>query len=148
MTLIERIKLDREAGTAGPWTEMHDHPDPATAASLANIRSEANECGYAADIAHVFGCDHTHDGRQEQKHNARRIARVPEMEEALMAAVEALTPSGATKACYIGEFSHAVTITDENGDEEHMEVVIPWTTIKEIMAAIRLRAGLPEGSND
>lgn len=88
MTLIEQIKADREAGTKGPWTEMHDHPDPATAASLANIRSEANECGYAADIAHVFGCDYIFDGRQEQKHNARRIARVPDMEEALLAAEE------------------------------------------------------------
>jgi hypothetical protein len=54
---------------------------------------------------------------------------------------EALTPSAATKAAYIGEFSFSI---DEQGDDQMCEVTrkvdVPWTTIKEIMAAIRERA--------
>ena len=52
---------------------------------------------------------------------------------------EALTPSGDTKAAYIGEFSFPITLY--LGDEEDTRYVdVPWTTIKEIMAAIRTRA--------
>ena len=55
---------------------------------------------------------------------------------------EALTPSGDTKAAYIGEFSIAFPLRDEDGDEYTMSINIPWTIIKEIMAAIRARAAL------
>ncbi len=55
--------------------------------------------------------------------------------------VEALTPSAATKAAYIGEFHFLI---DEQGEDAMCEVTrkvaVPWTTIKEIMAAIRERA--------
>jgi hypothetical protein len=53
---------------------------------------------------------------------------------------EALTPSGDTKAAYIGEFSFTVDFTDEDGEDTYMRVDVPWTTIKEIMVAIRTRA--------
>ena len=53
---------------------------------------------------------------------------------------EALTPSAATKAAYIGEFSFNVVDRDEDGDEIYRSVRVPWDTIKEIMAAIRARA--------
>ena len=56
--------------------------------------------------------------------------------------LEALTPSGDTKAAYIGEFSFSLTRIDGNGDEYSEKVYVPWTTIKEIMAAIRNRAAL------
>lgn len=52
----------------------------------------------------------------------------------------ALTPSGETKAAYIGEFKFDRSYTDENGDETSDEITVPWTTIKEIMAAISRRA--------
>jgi hypothetical protein len=62
--------------------------------------------------------------------------RVAELEEAL-------TPSGATKHAYIGEFHFTI---DEQDSEQMCEVsrkvTVPWTTIKEIMAAIRARAAL------
>lgn len=58
---------------------------------------------------------------------------------------EALTPSGDTKAAYMGEF--AFNIPDSHFDEESEEFVecsrkvyVPWDTIKEIMAAIRALA--------
>ena len=55
---------------------------------------------------------------------------------------EALDPSGSTKNCYIGEFSFTRELIDEDGDGVDEELVVPWTTIKEIMAAISARAAL------
>jgi hypothetical protein len=46
----------------------------------------------------------------------------------------ALTPSGTTKAAYIGEFKFKIS--------PRREVMVPWTTIKEIMAAIMANAAL------
>lgn len=61
---------------------------------------------------------------------------------------EALTPSGETKAAFIGEFSFAISTflpeADEEDDEIMVEttqqVTVPWTTVKEIMQAIRAYA--------
>lgn len=54
---------------------------------------------------------------------------------------EALTPSGSTKAAYIAEFSFSVSDgVDEDGNETSRRVIVPWDTVKEIMAAIRKRA--------
>ena len=57
---------------------------------------------------------------------------------------EAITPSGDTKAAYMGEFSFTIMQTeeDEDGDmvDRPVNVLVPWTTIKEIMAAIGARA--------
>jgi hypothetical protein len=57
---------------------------------------------------------------------------------------EALEPSGATKAAYMGEFKFPMTRWDEDEHGESVEstfdVPVPWTTIKEIMAAIKARA--------
>ena len=55
---------------------------------------------------------------------------------------EALTPSGATKAAYAGEFTFRVCIGYEDDMEIYDTITVPWTTIKEIMAAIRARAAL------
>lgn len=55
----------------------------------------------------------------------------------------ALTPSAETKAAYIGEFHFYI---DEQSDDAACEVsrkvAVPWTTIKEIMAAILARTTL------
>ena len=59
---------------------------------------------------------------------------------------EALTPSGGTKAAYIGEFSFAIDDCDEDGEECSRNVVVPWTTVKEIMAAIAARANRKEAA--
>jgi hypothetical protein len=55
---------------------------------------------------------------------------------------EALEPSAETKAAYIGEFSIPVHLTDDDGCGIVFQANIPWTTIKEIMAAIKARAAL------
>jgi hypothetical protein len=59
---------------------------------------------------------------------------------------EAMTPSADTKAAYIGEFSFNVEVWDPDGGEDgEGEAVlesktVPWTTVKEIMAAISAHA--------
>ena len=78
-----------------------------------------------------------------QKHTkADLAARIVELEAENARLREALTPSGDTKAAYICEFSMPSPLIDEHGDEVVLRLDIPWTTIKEIMAAIRARAAL------
>lgn len=55
---------------------------------------------------------------------------------------EAMTPSGDTKSAYMGEFSVRLPDVDEDGNEYTRSINVPWTTIKEIMAAIKARATL------
>lgn len=54
--------------------------------------------------------------------------------------IEALTPSGDTKAEYIGEFRFTTSFVNDDGDEEAVDVTVPWDTTKQIMKAIRERA--------
>lgn len=57
--------------------------------------------------------------------------------------IRALTPSAETKAAYIGEFSFTIEDTDDEwGLPITRHIDVPWTTIKEIMAAIRARANV------
>ena len=80
-------------------------------------------------------------GLEEKNETLRtKLGESEAREKALRAA---LTPSADTKAAYWGEFSMTVTMRLD-GEEEHRRVDIPWTSIKEIMAAIRVRA---EGSS-
>lgn len=56
---------------------------------------------------------------------------------------EALTPSGATKGAYHGEFTFETEDGVSNaGIERWRKVYVPWTTVKEIMKAISDRAAL------
>ena len=66
-----------------------------------------------------------------------------EAEAKLAMAREALSPSGSTKAAYMGEF-YWIEDFEYEGECAGRKVYVPWTTIKEIMAAIRLRACLAE----
>ena len=49
----------------------------------------------------------------------------------------ALTPSAVTKAALIGEFNFVFAAHDKFGNEVRFTPNVPWTTIKQIMAAIR-----------
>lgn len=69
-------------------------------------------------------------------------ALIEDARERERAATEALTPSGDTKAAYMGEFSFSVEVAHPRLGSEHRSIDVPWTTIKEIMAAIRARARL------
>jgi hypothetical protein len=77
--------------------------------------------------------------RHEQE-TERLNARIAALEADNKRLREALEPSAATKAEYIGEFKISVPFETEDGDGEAFDVTIPWTAIKEIMAAIKKRA--------
>ena len=78
MTLdIEQIKRDRQAGTPGPWREK----------PLAYCCVEAVAVKFAVASAGVAS-DNTRDLVPEQEANARRIARVPDLEAAVIAQAE------------------------------------------------------------
>ena len=70
-----------------------------------------------------------------------RGATIAELEAKLAAAEAALDPNK-TKGAYMGEFSFMITQVDEEGEEFQRKVYVPWTTIKEIMVAIKARAAL------
>jgi hypothetical protein len=53
---------------------------------------------------------------------------------------EALSPSAETKAAYWGEFHFDTEESDGMGGTVTNNNTVPWTTIKEIMEAIRVRA--------
>lgn len=67
---------------------------------------------------------------------------VAERDRTIAALREALTPSVETKREYSGEFSFSIDEVDEDGNEYYRGLTVPWTTIKEIMAAIKARAAL------
>ena len=67
--------------------------------------------------------------------SAASAARIKELEARVEAFEWALTPSGDTKAAYLGEFKQ---------DVGRKKIVIEWTTVKEIMNKIRSRALLKE----
>jgi hypothetical protein len=52
---------------------------------------------------------------------------------------EALTPSADTKAAYMGEFYWEEVYMDDDGHDVVRKIPVPWTVIKQIMAAIRTR---------
>lgn len=76
----------------------------------------------------------------------RRYAQAEAERDALKAEVErlreALTQSGDTKAAYVGEFYFYINDRDDDGNELARRVYVPWTTVKEIMDAIKARAAL------
>jgi len=75
---------------------------------------------------------------------AERCSDVLVLKAAAKEMREALTPSAETKAAYMGEFEFAFEFQDEDGYDHTANICVPWTTIKEIMAAIRARAALKE----
>lgn len=84
--------------------------------------------------------------REEREANARLIAAAPallselkSLREEVEALRAALTPSAETKAAYMGEFRFKFSVRWE-GEEIDFMPTVPWTTIKEIMAAIQRQA--------
>lgn len=81
MNMIEQIKADREAGTHGKWMEDETH----------NVVKFGSD-GYVGHPPHPDAIASLYDGEYIENPNykvdARRIARVPDMEAALIAADE------------------------------------------------------------
>lgn len=103
---------------------------------------ESSEGYWGIDCCHAF----SHDADERcaaEAWNTRALPRTPQQEE-VERLQEALTPSLGTKAAYMGEFQFGFPDWDEDGNEVTRNINIPWTAIKEIMAAIRARAALKE----
>lgn len=81
-----------------------------------------------------------------EKHLADAIAKIRELEtqQSGDGVREAMTPSAATKAAYSGEFKFDIPMLSEDGEVHPHTVTVPWTTIKEIMAAIAKRDRLSD----
>ena len=133
--------------------------DPDASAALAEYvrpfkdRAEAGE-SLIAECAEYLKADETPRQRMDRDHAnvlslmemlANDRTRRDTSEAEVKRLREAVTPSGDTKAAYMGEFSFPMTVTDEDGNEGTVRVPVPWDTIKEIMGAIRTRA-LLEGA--
>ena len=78
--LIDDIKSDRDLGTPGPWDNKGEHTADTEFGVFAGAgRSICSTGGYSDGLAGTYF---------ENCCNATRIARVPAMEEALLAAVD------------------------------------------------------------
>ena len=87
------------------------------------------------DAAHLSACE-AQSGLLDEA-----WARVTALEAEKAGLVKAVTPSPKTKAAYIGEFHFDWTVWDPKGEEQITHrVQVPWTTIKQIMSAIRAQA--------
>ena len=86
---IEQMKADREAGTPGPWRPGHDgvlaigSVDTASCAVLGRIATAHETDGVDSDGRHWSTSGSAYA-------NARRIARVPDMEAEILRLREAL----------------------------------------------------------
>jgi hypothetical protein len=94
------------------------------------------------DLVSSFGADDGYSGYAIVKESALESAQAE-----IARLTTALTASAETKAAYIGEFSFTVIDRDEDGEEVPRKVLVPWTTTKEIMAAILARAALKDSPN-
>lgn len=81
--------------------------------------------------------DHLKYLQEEWDGAERRLATVEAENTKLR---KALAPSAETKAAYMGEFSFEIEEFDEDCELRTRKVEVPWTTIKEIMAAISRQA--------
>jgi hypothetical protein len=87
MTLITDIRKDREVGSGGAWEWRVDTDN--IRALMTGGRIAAGWIAFAHDPENTVGdADGEEDHRQEAEANMARIARVPEMEAALLAADE------------------------------------------------------------
>lgn len=87
---IEELKRDREAGTPGDWSVEDCHGDTMDACKWENgaFQVLSDVCQYHA-VADV-SCNSSCRLEDECEANARRIARLPDLEAAFLEAVEAI----------------------------------------------------------
>lgn len=127
-------------------------PAAPPADEVARLKAESTELREM--LADAYGCNldwHSLLKQRADDEAVKRIDAVTAERDALKAEVErkdaeiarlreALTPSGATKAAYHGEFAFHENIPDEDGNDVLHLVYVPWDTVKKIMAAISARA--------
>ena len=88
------------------------------------------------------GSGHREDLDEIANVSVERLRRAESAEAERDRLREALAPSGATNAAYLGEFHFSQTMIGDDGNDVIVKTYVPWTTVKEIMAAILARAAL------
>jgi len=102
-----------------------------------------NRCREAVGTSYKDQVGAEHDAMMRLRRRHQQVEAALAAQAADIARLrEALEPSAGTKAAYCGEFSFTIEDRDEDGEECFRHVSVPWTTVKEIMAAIRARAAL------
>ena len=120
-------------------------------AKLDELRSDRpfivgwNEGFAEAEYQQAHGKPSDGDLSPQYQHTAKEVA---EAQAKIARLTEALTPSGDTKAAYMGEFEFIVFGMNDDGEECSHKITVPWTAIKEIMAAIKARAALQENADE
>ena len=137
-----REKVERYKSAARNPGDGERHRGTSVAIQLVHAQmkreeTEAERDALRAEVAKAYANSAYH-ADMAQKLSAKLSASEREAER-LRAA---LTPSGATKFAYMNEFKFNVV----REGPDHSEIVerhaVPWTTIKDIMAAIAKRAAL------
>lgn len=126
---IERLRAELEAEKARN-DQIINSDDTGARTIIANYYALGDEFGWRRDSS---------DGPFDFI-----LARKRELEAKNARLREALTPSAETKAAYISEFAvEFLTHHPVSGCTQLQKKYIPWTTIKEIMAAILKHADAP-----
>lgn len=162
------LRKAAKAATPGPWDVWAEKcPDPVDA--KIELAEQVDKCEQFVGELYLLNaagkCPATTGCGPTSKANATFIAAANpqavlsllDERDALTARVaaleaeneklrEALAPSADTKAAYIGEFSFDHEIYDLEKDcPISTRIIVPWTTTKEIMAAILRRAAAARG---
>lgn len=151
----EQLLAIVEAATPGEWQVVTDLPAYAVkSAGRASIVQTPNQNAW-----NRYGPANEWDGVNGRANAAfiatfdpptvrSLIERAVAAEQRVKALEEALEPSAGTKAAYIAEFkTRAVVDVDDEGDPVWGDIYVEWTTVKEIMAAIRSRASSTEAQS-
>ena len=142
---VERAAAEIERYTQGIhewWKAQYERDRSALVAALAAERGRAERAEAVSEEEYSRGFNNgaraSHSALVAIIEDKEKDIEVAEAEAKALR--EALTPSEITKAAYIGEFEFPVKAYDEDGEELTFPATVPWTTIKEIMAAILARA--------
>jgi hypothetical protein len=156
--LLEEELVELEAllakTTPGPWEVRRavqpDNTGGYDVAVIAPGKAIIAECfehvGYEAGGSEIGGYDarpaHANASLIVAQREAlpRLLTTIRDLRARVEALTAALTPNAETKASYMGEFSFKFPEFDEDGGEHMRSINVPWTTIKEIMKAIREEA--------
>lgn len=134
---VERLRKICSAAAndyAGILTAMEKAVGPSFAEAFKATAKELHESGEFMRLAA--------EGREDGSIYDDELSKAKAEAAALR---EALTPSGETKVAYIGKFSFRFLIGRDLRGPVHATPNVPWTTINEIMAAIRAHADARKG---
>lgn len=147
---VERVTGGATGDDAGLVERLRNDDDLSArleaAARITALSAEVEQWKIQHD-AHADAAWYFDDAGVAQSWQARALAA-----ESTLAAVtkerdalrEALTPSAATKAAYIGEIKDSFVQYDEFGDEQYCTRPVSWDATKATMAMILARAALKE----